>query len=332
MPLTRFTLRQVEAFVTVADLHSFSTAAERLGITAQAVSQLVAEFEVVLGFRLFDRTTRRVDLTSAGRDFLSSAETVLRHVHAADTAADDVRNRASGVVRVGAPLVLASTALPAAIRAYQAIRPKVVVRVRDVPVDMLVDTVAAGDVDLSIGPDRVLSPDVERTVLFDSLWVLWCAPQHPLARKSVLRWSDLRDVALVAAGRDHERSVAQMHMNAPPDARVTPVDVVDNISTALGIAAQGLAATLAPAYVEILAAPFGLVMRRVTTPQTIRTVCLYHPTSRTLSPATLGFAEHLKNWLPQWPATAAALSKIARNSNPTVAVPKASKVRSAKVP
>src|SRR5262245_52057524 len=69
MPLTRFTIRQLEALVTAAELHSFSGASERLGLTAQAVSQLVAELEAVLGFRLFDRTTRRVALTSAGRDF-----------------------------------------------------------------------------------------------------------------------------------------------------------------------------------------------------------------------------------------------------------------------
>ena len=105
MPLTRFTLRQIEAFIAVAEAHSFTVAASRLGLTAQAVSQLIAELEAILGFRLFDRTTRKVALSSARRDFLGSASTLLRHVHAADA----VRNRASGVVRVGAPLVLAST-------------------------------------------------------------------------------------------------------------------------------------------------------------------------------------------------------------------------------
>lgn len=135
MPLTRFTLRQIEAFIAVAEAHSFTVAASRLGLTAQAVSQLIAELETLLGFRLFDRTTRKVALSSAGRDFLGSAATLLRHVRAADSAADDVRNRASGVVRVGAPLVLASTALPMAMRDYQKLKPKVVVRVRDVPVD-----------------------------------------------------------------------------------------------------------------------------------------------------------------------------------------------------
>jgi DNA-binding transcriptional LysR family regulator len=301
MPLTRFTLRQIEAFIAVADAHSFTVAASRLGLTAQAVSQLIAELETLIGFRLFDRTTRKVALSSAGRDFLGSAATLLRHVRAADSAADDVRNRASGVVRVGAPLVLAATALPMAMRDYQRIKPKVVVRVRDVPVDHLVDRVAEGDVDLAIGPDRHTGEAVASTPLFDSAWVLWCAPDHPLTQhRRAVRWSELAGVAIVSAGRDHEHNVAQMHQDVPAGTRVTPVDVVDNISTALGIAAQGLAVTLAPAYVSVLAKPFGLVMRRVVQPESVRKVCLYAPAVRTLSPAAEGFAEFLGAWIKHW--------------------------------
>jgi DNA-binding transcriptional LysR family regulator len=314
MPLTRFTLRQLEAFAAVAELRNFTAAAERLGLTAQAVSQLVAELEATIGFRVFDRTTRRVALSSAGRDFLPSALSVLRHLQAADSAADDLRRRAAGLVRVGAPLVLAGAALPAAIRAHGTAQPRVVVRIRDLAVDKLADAVAEGDVDLAVGPDRPTGTDVAAQPLFDSPWVLWCAPTHPLAKARRLRWADLREQPLVAAGRDHERSVAQMRLSAPADARVTPVDVVDNISTALGLAAEGLAATLAPAYVGVLAQNFGLVMRRVVEPETVRQVCLYRPLVRAMSPAAQSFAEHLAQWLPRWAAAAAAAGAPARKA------------------
>jgi DNA-binding transcriptional LysR family regulator len=300
VPLTRFTLRQLEACAAVADLRSFSAAAGRLGMTAQAVSQLVAELEGLIGFRLFDRTTRRVSPTSAGNDFVPMVQTVLRHVHDAESVAADVRNRVAGVVRVGAPLVLASIALPAAIHAHAERCPKVVVRIVDMAVERLVDSVACGDVDLAFGPDRATGAEVASRPLFDSPWVLWCTPQHPLARLSRLRWSALRQQPLVAAGRDHERNVAQMRSTLPDDERVTPVEVVENISTALGIAAQGRAATLAPAYVGPLARTFGLVMRRVVEPETVRKVCLFLPTTRALSPAADGFAEHLAEWLGPW--------------------------------
>src|SRR5580704_5866539 len=113
MAFTRVTVRQFETFLAVVEYHSIAAAAERLGLTPSAVSQLLAEFERELGFRLFDRTTRRLSLSSAGKDFLPSADSWMRHLRFAEQTARDIRDRAVGVIRVGAPLVLASTALPA---------------------------------------------------------------------------------------------------------------------------------------------------------------------------------------------------------------------------
>jgi len=298
MALSRIVLRQLEAFVQVADMRSFSAAAHRLGLTVQAVSQLVAELEATVGFRLLERTTRRVELSSAGRDYLPSAQSILRHVQAADVAADDIRNRASGLVRVGAPLVLAASVLPRIIHRYATLRPKVVVRIRDVAVDSLVSTVSSGDIDIAVGPDRAIGAEAQAKPLFDSPWVLWCTPNHPLAAQQDVRWGDLKNVSLVAAGHDHENSVERMLINAPEHERVVPVDIVDNMTTALGIAAQGVAATLAPSYVGVLAAAFGLIQLRVVDPETVRKVCLYRPTGRSLSPAAEGFAEFVESELP----------------------------------
>lgn len=300
MPLTRITIRQFEAFLAIVDLHSIGAAAERLGLTSSAVSQLLADLETELGFRLFDRTTRRVDLSSAGQDFLSSAESVLRYVRAAAQSADDIRNRAAGIVRVGAPLVLAATALPAAIAEYARDKPKVVVRLCDTIVEQLVERVENGDVDLAIGPNRQTGARVRSDPAFASPWVMWCAPTHPLAGKRRLLWQHLRDVPVIATGRDHERAVEQMLADLPADARIIPVEVVDNVTTAFGIASQGLAVTLSPAYVAPLARLFGLVMKRIVDPETIREVCVYRSTERALSPPADGFAEFIVPWLERW--------------------------------
>ncbi|OLL28507.1 LysR family transcriptional regulator [Burkholderia sp. SRS-W-2-2016] len=300
MALTRVTIRQYEAFLAIVDLHSIGAAAQRLGLTSSAVSQLLAELETELGFRLFDRTTRRVALSSAGQDFLASAESVLRHVRAAAQSADDIRNRASGIVRVGAPLVIAATALPAAIADYARDKPKVVVRIFDTGVEQLVERVESGDIDLAIGPDRQSGSHVRAETAFASPWVMWCAAAHPLAARRRVQWQQLRDVPIVATGRDHERAVDQMRANLPPEARIVPVDVVDNVTTAFGLAAQGLAVTLAPAYVAPLARTFGLVMRRIVDPETIREVCVYRSTERALSPSASGFADFVMPWLKRW--------------------------------
>lgn len=126
------------------------------------------------------------------------------------------------------------------------------------------------------------------------------ASKKTTGHRRAVRWAELAAVPIVSAGRDHEHNVAQMHQDVPAGTRVTPVDVVDNISTALGIAAQGLAVTLAPAYVAVLAKPLGLVMKRVVRQESVRKVCLYRPAARGLSPAAAGFADFLGVWMPRW--------------------------------
>jgi len=65
----KITIRQIECFLAVAELGSFSRAGERLNTAQPALSQAIKDLEGELSLRLFDRTTRRVELTDAGREF-----------------------------------------------------------------------------------------------------------------------------------------------------------------------------------------------------------------------------------------------------------------------
>jgi len=292
-----FTFRQLQALVTVADTGSFTRAAEHLHLSPSAVSQLVLELENALEYKLFDRHTRKVALSPAGRAFVPSAQAVLRQVALARTTASDIRHQAAGLVRVAAPLVVASVMLPQLIAAYRRKRPKVAVRVIDCPVEGLVDKVASREVDMAVGPDRPIEPEVERVVLYPSPWVIWCAPTHAFARMKSVTWADLSKADLVAAGRDHEIHLSAMMLQVPDSRRVVPQQVVDNISTALGLAASGLCYTVSPAYVKALALPLGLVMRPIEKPVMVREMSLFRSTDRMLSPAASGFAAYVEEQL-----------------------------------
>jgi DNA-binding transcriptional LysR family regulator len=301
MSLTRFTLRQVEVFAAVADSRGFTAAARALGLTVQAVSQCVADLEAVLGFRLFDRSTRNVTLTSAGSGYLPVARQLLRHARAAEDAAGELRSGSAGVVRVGGPQTLAGLVLPRAARDHRLLRPKVTVRIRDVLVARLPQAVAEGEVDLALGPD--LSPDdrITASSVWQSEWVLWCGAGDLVPEDAqVVRWEDLRGVPIVAAGHEIERRL----LSWLPDGRAArrAVEVVDQLTTALGLASQGLAVTLAPRYVCELARPFGLRMVRVCEPSRACDIWMYRHASRALSPAAQAFAVHLHEWLPHWHA------------------------------
>ncbi|MNY46089.1 LysR substrate binding domain protein [compost metagenome] len=87
----------------------------------------------------------------------------------------------------------------------------------------------------------------------------------------------------------------------PSDQHFVPAYVVDNISTALGLAASdlGVVLSLSPAFVAILARSLGLVMKRIEEPEIIREMSMYVPCDRTLTPAAQAFLEFIQPYLKQ---------------------------------
>lgn len=278
----QFTQRQLRAFVMVSEAQSFSHAAQRLHLTPSAVSLLIRELEATVEFKLLERTTRRVVLTSAGQEFLPSARSVLKEIAQAEIRAQDVRNSVRATVRVAAPLVIAAALLPQAIARCHAEFPGLIIRPVDTHVDQLVEAVADDRADLAIGPDRPALDNVKRTVLGRSAWVVWCLPTHPLAALAEVRWEDLQSGNVIMPGHDYQFYVSLLLEDQPACPRITPTYVVEQMTTALGLAAAGLGVALGPEYALPIARAWPLVMRPLAAPGVVRDICLYAPRSREL--------------------------------------------------
>ena len=116
-------LRQLRAFVAVAELESFTGAAQQLHITQSALSLLVKDLESELGIRLLDRTTRSVRLAEAGHAFLPFVVGVLEDLERAIDSVADLRDLKRGVARIAAPQLMSLTLLPTALAAHRARHP-----------------------------------------------------------------------------------------------------------------------------------------------------------------------------------------------------------------
>jgi LysR family transcriptional regulator, carnitine catabolism transcriptional activator len=127
-----FTSRQFRAFLLVARHRSFSRAAESLYITPSGLSVLIRELEAQLGFRLFDRTTRHVGLTSYGRELLGVVQQSLQKVDATVSRIGRSAAEASQSLSVGAPPLIAANVLPEAIKEFRSHQPEMRIRVFDV--------------------------------------------------------------------------------------------------------------------------------------------------------------------------------------------------------
>ncbi|MCF8480313.1 MAG: LysR family transcriptional regulator [Rhodospirillum sp.] len=153
--MDRLTL--MDTFVKVAEMESFSQAADRLGLSRSVVSKYVSALEDHLGVRLVNRTTRRLSLTEVGEAYRLRCQTILADLEEADRAVGALHGTPSGTLRVNAPMSFGFLHLAPAIPALLAAHPTLSV---DMDLnDRFVDLVSDGfDVAVRIGslPDSSL--------------------------------------------------------------------------------------------------------------------------------------------------------------------------------
>lgn len=283
------TLRQLRAFAAVAEQGSFTAAAARLHLTQSALSVLVRELERELGARLFDRHTRRVLLTEAGRELLPYATRVLADLEQAASSVAGLSDKSRGWLRLAMPQLMASTLGARAIAAFHRQHPGIAIELHDTPPDQLVAQVLSGDVELAIGVEVPSSAHIQRTLLLrDRHWVV-CPPTHALAARSPVRWKDLAGVPFIAPTRGFLRWLEPLLV--PRGLLPAPAHTVGYASTALGLVAAGLGVTMVPTYGGPLARAWGLVLRPLVAPVFERDVQIYSAPGRSLTPAAQAFCE-----------------------------------------
>src|ERR671938_1927365 len=112
-------LRQLQSFVTVARLGSFTRAARLLHLSQPALTKQIRQLEETLGVRLLDRTTRAVEPTHIGKELAPVVDQLLRELEAVVVNTKELATKSRGVVRVAALPSIASTILPATVARFQ---------------------------------------------------------------------------------------------------------------------------------------------------------------------------------------------------------------------
>lgn len=288
------TFRQLEAFLAVAETQNFTRAAERIRIAQPMVSSLIKELETELGFRLFDRSTRRVALTEAAAEFLQDARRLTLDVETSIRRARDVATRRRGHITVGAPPLLSAALLPPVIKAFEASSPGVKVTVIDRSVSAIHQLLRQGEIDMAIGTFRRDEEGITRIPLVSYLFALLCRHDHPLAKILRPRWSDLAGVPLVALRRGNgireqlERGYAAAGVDAEPAFEL------DQLTTIVAMVEAGFGITVLPLYATNALAKPSLVARPLIDPPVSRVIDVAHREERSLSPASQEFVRLLR--------------------------------------
>ena len=281
------TLRQMQAFLGVAEQGSFTKAAERLRMAQPALSQLVRDLERELGIRLFDRTTRRVELTQAGREFQGASAKILHDLDLAVRNANALAERGRGRVVIAAPPLLASMLLPQAIAELRACHPGLQAAIIDARTDTIVQAVRLGQADCGLGTFSKGEDGIERLPLARDSLMLFCNPGHAFAGRDAIAWAELAEQPMITLTRDSGIRLLVELGYETAELPLHPVYEVSQITTALALVEAGLGIAVLPTYARA-ANPHGtLAARPLTNPTIARDIVMIRAAGRSPAPAVL---------------------------------------------
>ena len=194
----RFTFRQLEYFVTVAEMGTMAGAAERHRISQSAVSLAVSELERALDVQLFvRRKSRGIELTGAARQILPEVRNLLAHSAEVRATARSLGGSVSGELVLGCYPTLTPFLLPRILQRFPARHPDVAVRLFEGSVADMLDRILDGSCEMALMYDLGIRPDVATTPLYSVRPYVLLPAGHRLAGPGPIALRDLTGEPMV---------------------------------------------------------------------------------------------------------------------------------------
>jgi LysR family transcriptional regulator, carnitine catabolism transcriptional activator len=296
LPVTGVTLRQIRAFIAVAKIGSFTRAADTIGLSQPALTACIRQLEDQLGVPLFDRTTRHVELTMFGSDFLPSAERIVRELDSAMMSLKAIGAGQSGRVSMASIGSIASSLLPRALASFKEKYPLVGVDVSEDHSEGVRRKVLESEAEFGLSGMTEPVPDVEAIPFFSDPIGLFCREDHPLAAlERPLRWSDLSGLEILNMG--HEAQIRSVAEHAPDVAILLSSTTykVRNPHALVALLQQGNAIAAMPRLSIPDNKQEGWIFRTLSSPTLNREIFLCRHRRTTLSPSAKGLIAAIRD-------------------------------------
>ena len=186
------TLRQLRTFKTVADLNSFSHAAQQLKLSQPSVSYQVKELEEAIGLPLLDRLGKRVQLTEAGSLLYAYAMRTLNVLDEASLALEEMRGIERGKLRVGASTTVGIYLLPAALGAFKKLHPGLVISLEIGTRARVQEQVLRNELDLAVVGPALKDPELAVVPFVSDELIVIAPANHQLKKRGRLTLKDLQ--------------------------------------------------------------------------------------------------------------------------------------------
>lgn len=190
--------RHMRYFVALAETLHFGQAAARMNMSQPPFSRQIAAIEKTLGVTLFERTSRYVALTAAGKHFLRDCRTVLAGFDLACRDVQRVANGMTGELRLGFMMHAATRIVPALVRQFAEARPDVKLMLEEHIPTEIDEMLVAGTLDAAVTFGNAHAPHLKQQLLARDRLCLIARNDHRLAAKAVITPEDLDAERLIA--------------------------------------------------------------------------------------------------------------------------------------
>jgi DNA-binding transcriptional LysR family regulator len=210
-------VRQMRAFLHVARIGNFTRAAEQAHMTQAGLSTLVREMERQLGCRLFDRTTRMVVLTAAGRRLLPVVERVLTELDDVTAHLGAEGDQARQTLRIAATPLVSSNLLPQVFGRFRESHPAIQLKLFDADLRDVEAMVTGGEADMGLGFFFKAAPGLDRRPVgrFQLMRVAPAGTDETPPPLGSVPWSSLRSASLLGLPQSNPiQKVIDVHLGA----------------------------------------------------------------------------------------------------------------------
>jgi DNA-binding transcriptional LysR family regulator len=283
-------LRHLEHFAALAEERSFTRAAHRLHLVQSALSVSIRTLERDLGVRLFDRTTREVALTDAGRVLLPEARRTLEAAANARAAVLGAQEGLRGTLRLGMMQVVKLVDVGALITRFHRERPLVDIQPRTSPGGSAAMTadIRDGALDAAfVAVSGPAQPGLAAITLASEPVLLACLPEHPLAHRESVPVSELAGEHFVDYVPGWGVRTAADHLFALAGIERPPGIEVPDGSIHEALIRSGLGVAILPRSMIETAGVTAVPIE----PATMFSVAFVTPADRPLPPVTAAFAD-----------------------------------------
>ncbi|TYL72009.1 LysR family transcriptional regulator [Bradyrhizobium cytisi] len=296
-PAMNAELLDLKAFITVAEMGSFVRTAKALNLSQPALSRRIQKLEESLGAPLLERSTRHVNLTMTGRDFLPKVRRLIDEFETSVLAIQDIGARSSGLVSVAAVPTAVFYFLPRAIGRFAEAYPRIRVRILDIGANEGLEAVARGEADFGINFIGASHAEIEFEKLVEDPFVLACRHDHPLASRKQVSWSEIVPHRVITVGRNSGNRALIDNAMARHGLQLNWTYEVAHLSGSLGLVEAGLGVAVLPRLAT--PAPGHPIIHtiRLIEPEVSRTIGIVRRRGATLSPHA---SQLLKMLLEAW--------------------------------